>query len=254
VDSGLVIRAVLKSLILPPAGPLLWVIAGLYWSRYQRLSGRVLWLAGIGSLLLLSLPVVADGLVLWAGRTRDASEAAPAPAAIVVLSGGIRINAGRYGLVEGADVRAVTLLRLAAGATLARRTGLPILVSGGRVEPGPPEAAVMAAVLQQAFGLTPQFLEDRSRNTRENAVESARLLRAAGVQSVFLVTSAVHMPRAAQEFREAGLTVRPYPVAGPESLPHGVYAWLPHPWALEESYAALYEWLGRALKAVVGHD
>jgi len=254
MDEGLVIRAVLKSVVLPPIGPLLLIVAGLGVRHRRCVLAATLIVAGSGSLVLLSLPIVADAIALWAGRTASALSVPEPPRAIVILSGGIRTNAGDQGFVDGADVRPVTLTRLAAGARLARETGLPLLVSGGRVEDGPTEAAVMAAVLDKAFGMPAQFREERSRNTRENAVESARLLRDAGIGSAFLVTSAVHMPRALDEFGAAGLAVRPYPVPGPHAVPHGVYAWLPHPWALEESYATLYEVLGRGLKGVLGHD
>ncbi len=254
MDAGLVFRAVLKSIALPPIGPLVAIVGGFCLrGRWRSIAGSLI-IGGCATLLLLSLPVVADALALWVERTPPNLVSAATPRAIVVLSGGIRTNAGSAGYFEGADVRPVTLTRLAAGARLSRQTGLPLLVSGGRVEDGPTEAAVMAAVLDKAFGIQARFREERSRNTHENAIESAAVLRDAGIGSVYLVTSALHIPRAVDEFRSAGLSVSPYPVAGPQSVPKGVYAWLPHPWALEESHAALYEVFGRALKGAIGHD
>jgi uncharacterized SAM-binding protein YcdF (DUF218 family) len=102
----------------------------------------------------------------------------------------------------------------------------------------------MASVLEQSFGLKAAFIEDRSRNTHENAVETARILRTAGIQRVWLVTSDVHLPRAIAEFQRAGLGVQPLSAGGPNRLPDGLLAWLPQPWALEESHSVLYEWLG----------
>jgi uncharacterized SAM-binding protein YcdF (DUF218 family) len=103
----------------------------------------------------------------------------------------------------------------------------------------------MADALREYFGLSASFVEDQSRNTRENAADAARILKAAGIQTVWLVTSAVHMPRAMSEFSAAGLTVVPVPAGTLRGPPHGLMAWLPQPWAMESSHAALYEFLGR---------
>lgn len=49
--------------------------------------------------------------------------------------------------------------------------------------------------------------EERSRNTRENAAMSAKLLRERGIQKILLVTSALHMRRAVKLFEQQGLDV-----------------------------------------------
>ena len=51
------------------------------------------------------------------------------------------------------------------------------------------------------------LLEPRSRNTWENAEESARLLRRRGLRRVVLVSDRAHLPRAALLFRLAGLDI-----------------------------------------------
>jgi len=242
MDADFAIRAVLKALVLPPGGSVWLVCAGLWVVQSRRRWGWLAIGAGLASLLVLSLPIVADGLAIRAARALPYPDVdGRPPQAIVVLSGGIRVNADA---ASGSDVRAVTLTRLAAAATLARRTGLPLLLSGGAVENGPADAVVMASVLEQSFGLKAAFIEDRSRNTHENAVETARILRTAGIQRVWLVTSDVHLPRAVAEFYRVGLSVQPLSAGGPSRLPDGLLAWLPQPWALEESHSVLYEWLG----------
>ena len=57
------------------------------------------------------------------------------------------------------------------------------------------------------------ILEDRSRNTRENALFSARIVQPKPGERWLLVTSALHMPRSVGVFRKAGFAVEPYPVA-----------------------------------------
>jgi uncharacterized SAM-binding protein YcdF (DUF218 family) len=55
-------------------------------------------------------------------------------------------------------------------------------------------------------------LEDRSRNTHENAVFTAQLLGLQSGRKWLLVTSAFHMPRSIGIFRQIGLDVMPWPV------------------------------------------
>jgi uncharacterized SAM-binding protein YcdF (DUF218 family) len=54
-------------------------------------------------------------------------------------------------------------------------------------------------------------LEDRSRNTRENAVFTRDLVKPQPGERWLLVTSAWHMPRSVGIFRRAGMEVIPYP-------------------------------------------
>jgi uncharacterized SAM-binding protein YcdF (DUF218 family) len=88
-----------------------------------------------------------------------------------------------------------------------------IIVSGGNVflqEGFRPEAAYTADLLQE-WGI-PQsaiIFEGNSRNTRENALETARFLKNRQLNRVLLVTSAFHMPRALATFRGVGIDAIP---------------------------------------------
>ena len=56
------------------------------------------------------------------------------------------------------------------------------------------------------------FVEDKSNNTRENAMYSKQILVAQHLQPPYLlITSAYHIPRAALIFRKAGVPVVPFP-------------------------------------------
>jgi uncharacterized SAM-binding protein YcdF (DUF218 family) len=91
-----------------------------------------------------------------------------------------------------------------------------IIASGGSIdwmEPsGASPAGEMASLLAE-LGVPPEAIvqEDRSRNTYENALLSARLLQERGVSQVILVTSALHMPRSVGVFERQGLAVLPAP-------------------------------------------
>jgi len=92
-----------------------------------------------------------------------------------------------------------------------------IILSGGVNDlldtNGMPEAALARDLLIQ-IGVPEGRIEveERSRNTCENAVESKAIAAPAPGEKWLLVTSAFHMPRAVACFRAADFPVVPYPV------------------------------------------
>jgi len=90
-----------------------------------------------------------------------------------------------------------------------------LLLTGGRiewVESGDSPAGDMAVILQ-ALGVPEgaMWLEDRSRNTYESAVESWDILSKKKIHRIILVTSAQHMPRSVAFFEAQGFDVIPAP-------------------------------------------
>lgn len=244
------LKSLLRSLLLPPAGPLLLALAGAWLvgarrSARQRRAGWVLLVAGLASLWLLATPLIADWLARAAEREAPLDLSRPVTAqAIVILGGGDpRSAAPEYG---GSPAPGPVLLeRIAYGALIAHRSGLPVLISGT-----PRETAAMRASLARDFGIPARWVEDRSADTFQNAAYSARLLQVAGVSRVVLVTSAAHAWRAAHEFASAGLDVVAAPVGVWAPRESGVARWLPAPGALLRSSAALYELLGDLVRRV----
>jgi uncharacterized SAM-binding protein YcdF (DUF218 family) len=74
--------------------------------------------------------------------------------------------------------------------------------------------AEFAARVLESFGIPygRVLLEDRSRNTVENAVFSKAMAQPKPGERWLLVTSAFHLPRAMGIFRKAGFEVEAYPV------------------------------------------
>ena len=97
-----------------------------------------------------------------------------------------------------------------------RQGAAPVLVLSGGGTGVVPEAEVMGD-LARAAGVPEAALlvEPHSRNTFENARETARLLHARGLRTVILVSDRVHLPRAALLFRRAGLRVAGRAAAAP---------------------------------------
>jgi uncharacterized SAM-binding protein YcdF (DUF218 family) len=197
--------------------------------------------AGIGSLVVLSLPTVA-ALLTWLvydGSRFDPAAAADAQA-VVVLGGGLRV-APEYG---GVTLAHLSLERVRYGARLARQTGLPVLVTGGRLFTRTAEAEVMRDTLEGEMHVPVRWVEACAHNTHENARLSAALLHEAGVSRIVLVTHGVDARRARREFSTAGLSVTPAPTGIPSWHIDSLFDLIPSAPALNNSMLALYEMLG----------
>ena len=242
----------IKNLLLPPAS-LLLALSGLFLAARGKRSGLRVVAAALSLLLLLSMPLLADYLAA-AQQYQPAADGKRLSAgnsqAIVVLGGGMRSFAPEY---HGATVNGRTLERLRYAARLARQTRLPLLVSGGNVFHGrqPSEAEVMAEALHNDFRVDIRWLESRSRNTAENARYSYAMLAGQGITRIILVTHALHMPRAVQQFEVAGFTVLPAPTLATDvDSPVSLLSLIPSARALAVSAMALHELLGKCWYAI----
>jgi uncharacterized SAM-binding protein YcdF (DUF218 family) len=233
----------LKLLVMPPLCLYVTAIAGLVlWTRRPR-TARVLLGTSIGLLVLLSLPIVAIGLQSSLQGPPPTQELDVGDAqAIVVLGADGNSFAPEYG---GISVGPMTLERLRYGAKLAKQSGLPLLVSAGVMRAGEPSlASTMADTLVSEFGVPVRWREERSADTRENALFSAEILRAEQIQRVLVVTHAWHQPRALSEFRRAGIDARAASTGWRTSSNASWRSWLPSARGLRESSWALHEWIG----------
>ena len=243
-------KALAKALVLPPTGLLLVAALGLLLLRRAPRTGRSLAAGAIAVLLLLSMPVVADGLLRWVDASPPFDPAMARDAqAIVILGGGTRRNAAEYG---GDTLGRLTLERVRYGARVARLTGLPVMVTGGTVLGGETEAKLMRAALVDEFGVPVRWSEDRSRTTRENAELSAPILRADGVNRVVLVVHSVDLPRAVAEFKAEGIGVVAAPTGIPSRGPPAFLDFVPGIAGLQGSYYAFYEILANAVRWASG--
>lgn len=236
-------KKVLSALILPPLGPLILIAVGLGLINRRPKLGRVFAWGGVLLLLALSLPVVSWALMkaVEDGPSLDFQSARRAQA-IVILSGGGRPGAIEYG--GGSTLNALGLERARYGAFVARRTGLPVLVTGGGVYGGKPEANLMKDVLEKEFGIEVRWLDAAARDTHENAVNSERILKRDGIHRIILVTHGFDMRRARGEFEAAGMEVIAAPTVLPSGDFNGFRGFLPSVNALLGSYYALYEMVG----------
>jgi uncharacterized SAM-binding protein YcdF (DUF218 family) len=210
--------------------------------------------SGLGLLWLLSCNAVA----IWLAQTL-LPPVLPLPAgalqsqkiqAVVVLGGGALPEAPEYGEAQPA---APTLARLRYGLRLARESGLPVAFAGGvgwaavgMPSAGQPatEGTVAQRVAQKDFGATLRWVDERSRDTAENAQRLAKLMHPDGALRIALVTDAVHVPRAAQACVAAGFEVTPAPTGFVLPRQRALLEWLPSAHGLRASREVLHEALG----------
>jgi uncharacterized SAM-binding protein YcdF (DUF218 family) len=183
-------------------------------TRYAR-GGRGLAVTALILLAIAGLSPLGNALILPLEERfppRDATRGAPT--GIISLGGALDTVVsqprGEIALNEAAE-------RMTAVAELARRyPDARIVFSGGsgRLIYGGVTEASLAARLFESFGIAKErvTLEERSRDTDENAHFTKELLQPKPGERWLLVTSAHHMPRSVGVFRAAGFPVEAYPV------------------------------------------
>ena len=241
-------KRAIAALVLPPAGPVLLSLFGLTLAqRFPRLGRKIFWL-GIFTLFILATPFMGTALLRHLEDIRPPDLASVKHAqAIVILGGSTYHGAPEYG---GDTVGAATLQRLRYGARLAKQTGLPVLVSAGAPSGGSPLALAMRDALERDFGVAAKWTESASLDTRENALYSWQILKREKIERVLLVTQAAHMRRARKYFVAAGFQVIPAPTVFSNPSPSIAYDFLPTEIGMNQSAAALHEWLGLAAIAL----
>ncbi len=243
------VKSIAVALLVPPISLGLFALAGLLIQRRHRRLGHFATWSGLLVLLLLAIPAVGSSLLvaLEQDLPLKAPDDAP-PQAIVILGGDSQRGPGDKPTWL---VGALSLERVRAGAMLHRRTGLPILVSGGALHAGePPVAELMADSLISDFQVPVQWIEPVSRDSWEDAHFSADILHKQGLRSVYVVTQAWHMRRALMAFASAGIIG----VAAPTQLDavraSFVDDFVPTAGGWQASYFAFHEWIGCAWYAL----
>ncbi|MGO4677265.1 YdcF family protein [Bosea sp. 2YAB26] len=181
---------------------------------FTRFARPARWLGGFAMLgiLVLSFSPLPRIIVRPLENRFPQQEAARGPVTgVIVLGGAIGVARGDIVLNHaGARMtKAVELARLHPQAKIAFTGGGANLLS-----PVVRTEADGARLLFEALGLPPErvVLEDKSRNTRENAIFTRDLVMPKPGERWLLLTSAWHMPRAMGVFRKAGFAVEAFPV------------------------------------------
>jgi uncharacterized SAM-binding protein YcdF (DUF218 family) len=222
------------------------------WAALVKVRGRrmsralwVAWACAFGWTTVCLLPAFADH---WIARLEGPVDAVhPAPARdphtlIVVLSSGemtspsgqprARLTRDGWERVHGA-------------VGLWRRTGGTLVFTGGPDGAADRSIAAHAASIAIELGVPAQavVVSASGSNTREELAAVAAHTQGGGGPR-WLVTSAVHMPRAQVAARAAGLDLAPHPVGHLQIRDHGWWEWVPTNAAVGRLGIALHELAG----------
>lgn len=238
-------KKIIAAFLMPP-GIFIAILFWLGWRlirKKRRGTGLILWLLAL-SLWGVSTGPVATRLIGSLERGYDAT-VVPRGDVIVLLGGGLLANVPDltgYGSLPGDMMaRVVTAVRAQ------RQLGVPIIVSGGVVYPGRGAEAPVVRRFLIDLGVPAEqiLLEERSRDTSDNARFSAEIIRQRGFTSPILLTSAYHMRRSLAAFTRAGVTVTPLAANFQASPAKRNWAdFLPEAYSLSTTSKALREYLG----------
>jgi uncharacterized SAM-binding protein YcdF (DUF218 family) len=239
--------------------PIAWVTLLVAWGVLTKRgvwARRALVLGGLAVLLFFSLEPVSNALVRSLETPTLDTMKPDVSYDVVILLGGVaderaQVTWGQRAFNDNNERLLETFDLLRGGK--ARYA----IVSGGAANPEA-GAVVEARILADqliAWGIDPSrvVVEDRARNTHENAVYAAAIVRDRGWKTVLMLTSAFHARRAYGCFVAEGLPVDVKPVdfrsyAAPfrgELIPRADH--------LEQSSLALREWFGRKVYNLRGY-
>lgn len=246
-------------LVLPPVPLLFLVLVGIRLLARRRglgfmvvmlaLSG--LWLSACsGTARLIQDHLLHPGPALSLERItqlRELGREKPVQTAIVVLGGGRRSLAPEYGM---SNLNTLSMARLRYGLWLSRETGLPVAFSGGvgwRDDGEASEADIAARIAEREFNRQLKWIENTSRDTRENAGRTVPLLKADGITHLVVVTHANHVPRAQFHFKDVAkgaMTITMAPIEFDQAHYDALFSWLPSAQGMQTVRHNLHEAVG----------
>jgi len=170
----------------------------------------------------------------------------PNNTAVVLLGNGIQEQAPDYQLRD--TLSRFGMMRTIYAAQIAKQTGLFVYATGGT--PLRTHAASESSVMKHwliNFGVDATHIheENQANTTWENATLTTAMLKKENINTIILVTSAWHMPRAVWCFKQQGLKIIPAPTDYlTDQAPYDIRSFLPRWDRLSDSGDALHEYLG----------
>lgn len=205
----IIVHRLLQSFLFPPLNAMFIMLIGLIILKFYKRTGVIIIIFAWVFLYLQSLPRSAyllNKIYELPPLTYSEFESSEA---IVILGNGINKNGPEYPL--GVNVSSGTAIRLNYAVFLAKQDPQKLIVVSGGYTGNLREANVMKDWLINIYDIkNPIIMENKSRNTDENAKFVAEILLNLHIKNVVIITQAYHMRRAMMLFNKYGLN----PVAG----------------------------------------
>jgi uncharacterized SAM-binding protein YcdF (DUF218 family) len=195
--------------------PLTWVMALLLWGLLLKKNGRKQIICACVMLFLFTNPLLVNfAMNAWEVEGREVSSVIEPYDVVIVMGGSMRYYNGElqrpvYSSSADRLLQAISLYK--------NGKAKKILLTGGSgrvLFPDERESALLAKVLHECgVPANDVILENESRNTYQNAIETAKLLSPGTYgKRYLLLTSAYHMRRSLACFHKAGITADPWAV------------------------------------------
>jgi len=246
----------ISDILLPPSGLMVLLVIGLFfWLLRIRKTAAFCILLATVLLYFSSTPFAARKLMDTLQYQHAVLKDVPQDTqAIVVLSGGRIPNAREYTNLD--TINAKSLERLRYASRLAKVHSLPVVLVGGSVNgERQSEAVLMQHALKTDFGVEATLLEEKSRNTFENARFASIVLKENSVSNILLVSHAYHLPRAMWCFEDVGMkpTAAPTMFYKRNASTSDLDEYIPSAGALRKTRIALHEHTGLLWYKYVGY-
>ncbi|WP_319406902.1 YdcF family protein [uncultured Desulfosarcina sp.] len=241
------LKKTITPFILPPG---IFILAIVFISLVMIYRKR--WKLGLANLMV--------GMMLWALSTVPMANflihgleldypipSDPSGDVIILLGGGMIQSVPD---LTGTSAPSPSMMgRIVTAVRLFQRLGLPLIVTGGRVDDDADSAvATVAKRFLMDLGVPEKLItvEDRARDTAQNARLTAAICRQQGFSKPILLTAAYHLKRARMAFDAAGMRVTPFPAyfMGSRNIPYTWRHLLPRAGCLCTSTDALHEYMG----------
>lgn len=243
-------------LVMPLTLALLGVLYSIFTKNHAR-RRKVLWIV-FGFLYMVSNPLLVNQFVRWWEMPLPAPITQPYEVGVVLTGGMTKLYLPSTKHVWMGDMadRAVQAFELYKEGKIKK-----ILISGGKgnltdVSDSPSENdGVRQYLILSGVRSEDIIQENKARNTRENALFSAKLLREKlGTNRCVLITSAFHLRRSVGCFKKAGIEVFPYPA---QYMQQSLVVWFdqffPSEQAIESFYTIWHEIVGYSVYRLMGY-
>lgn len=232
--------------LLPPGGILILLGAYLLYEKFYYNRKHLLCSILVVMLYFFSTGVAADLFVKPLEQTYVQPENIDGDVLLMLGSGARQELPDVNGKGQPSPIMAKTMLTTA---QLYNQLHLPILVSGGGAHDVHISEAEIAAREFHNIGIpdTMLFTEVASRNTAENAKNSAVICSEMGWHRPILLVAAMHAPRATMLFKRQGIDVTVYPTYYRRSLEGNQFqltSLIPSASNLDDVAMAMKEYLG----------
>ena len=247
------LKPYITAIVFSPTLLLLGIAVGIWLSSKKPKLGKSLAIFLTALLWIFSTPAfsvwLSHNLLKQYKPTTAQDMKAQGVQVIVVLGGGVDT-----GQPDGIQQLPPTALdRLRHGIELSRKTGIPVMVSGGKgwgaQASSEFEAAISKRVAREAFQFEILWAESDSRDTQENAFNSKKLLTKQGISKIALVTHFWHMPRSLKAFQKVGFEVTAAPMGFVEVKKVGLISLLPNGAALNSTVTIFKELVAYVLQS-----